>query len=338
MGKALYIGDDSYKARKVKKIYVGGSDGKAHKVKKMYVGDANGIARLAWSSGISSFVRSTMSLNNSGNEWIDNGTKFLAFGGGSYTTYVYDYNPINGSYSTIVSKDLGQSFYPRYSMWLDDTRIIVMSVYYNSSNTNYNGVLFFIYDTATKSFSYSRSDYNISGTNTYSFCIVNNVVYTRVGTYQVTWDLNTYTFTKTNIGTQMQGDVLVNTPDRTKGYFIQFTSNSTNKVLKIWGMYGNVTTGVIKTIDLPTNYNWNILDPSLLIEAREYGEYWWYVPSAQIVLALDVNSLTTRIIPCSNTGTYLAIGKDFPCAYNRELKTIYMFQDSRNCVKLEAVE
>ena len=34
MGKALYIGDNSYKARKVKKIYIGGSDGKAHKVKK----------------------------------------------------------------------------------------------------------------------------------------------------------------------------------------------------------------------------------------------------------------------------------------------------------------
>ena len=36
MGKALYIGDNSYKARKVKKIYIGGSDGKAHKVKKIY--------------------------------------------------------------------------------------------------------------------------------------------------------------------------------------------------------------------------------------------------------------------------------------------------------------
>lgn len=50
MGKALYIGDDNYKARKVKKIYVGGSDGLAHKVKKIYVGDANGVARLAWSN------------------------------------------------------------------------------------------------------------------------------------------------------------------------------------------------------------------------------------------------------------------------------------------------
>ena len=126
MGKALYIGDDSYKARKVKKIYIGGSDGKAHKVKKIYVGDANGIARLAWSSGISSFTRSTMSLANSGYDWVDNGTKFLAFGGGAYTTYVYDYNPASGSYSTLASYDFTQSVYPRYSTWLDNNKVIVM--------------------------------------------------------------------------------------------------------------------------------------------------------------------------------------------------------------------
>ena len=52
MGKAIYIGDENYKARKVKKIYIGGSDGKAHKVKKIYIGDANGKARLAWSGEV----------------------------------------------------------------------------------------------------------------------------------------------------------------------------------------------------------------------------------------------------------------------------------------------
>ena len=85
-------------------------------------------------------------------------------------------------------------------------------------------------------------------------------------------------------------------------------------------------------------YKRNVIDLNLLIEAKEYGEYWWYVPSAQIVLALDINSLTVRYIPCLNTGTYIAIGTGFPCAYNRALKTIYMFQNSRNCVKLQANE
>lgn len=52
MAKALYIGDSSNIARKVKKIYIGGSDGLAHKVKKIYIGDANGKARLAYTSSV----------------------------------------------------------------------------------------------------------------------------------------------------------------------------------------------------------------------------------------------------------------------------------------------
>ena len=52
MAKALYIGDSSSLARKVKKIYIGGADGLAHKVKKIYIGDSNGTARLAYTGSV----------------------------------------------------------------------------------------------------------------------------------------------------------------------------------------------------------------------------------------------------------------------------------------------
>ena len=345
MGKALYIGDDSYKARKIKKIYIGGSDGKAHKVKKIYVGDANGIARLAWSSGISSFTRSTMSLANSGYDWVDNGTKFLAFGGGAYTTYVYDYNPASGSYSTLASYDFTQSVYPRYSTWLDNDKVIVMQLYQNSSYPDKRGVNFFIYNATLKKIETGRtntSSYLESGNETQSFCIVNNIVHTIIGGYEIEWDLSTYNLTATKLSSSdilpASNTVLINNPERTKGYVISYSNYGTRKVLRISGRYGSVDNTFYKEIDLDLQYNWNVIDLNLLIEAKEYGEYWWYVPSAQIVLALDINSLTVRYIPCLNTGTYIAIGTGFPCAYNRALKTIYMFQDSRNCVKLQANE
>lgn len=51
MGKGMYAGDASGKARKVKQAYLGVAN-VAQKIKKMYIGDASGKARLCFSGGV----------------------------------------------------------------------------------------------------------------------------------------------------------------------------------------------------------------------------------------------------------------------------------------------
>lgn len=341
MSKAIYLGGADNLAHKVKKIYIGDQNNISHKVKKVYVGDANNQSKLVYSAGISSFVSSTGTYRGSvGTEWIDKGKIFIAFGGGSYNTYAYTFDPETGNYSQLANQDLGQmSCYPRYAMWIDDTRILGMSIYENSSYPDKNGIQFFIFDTTTNKFERYRGNSSLSGTNVKSFCIVDNIVHTRVGKWDISWNLNTYEWITTDLGYGTQADVLVNTPDRTKGYFVGFTTISSGvKGLKIWGVYGNTPMGLIKTIPLDMSYNWNVVNMDLLIEAREYGEYWWYIPGARMVLALDVNNLTVRYLPCTNE--FITINGDMPCAYNRELKSMYMFTGNSNTkyLKLQAIE
>ena len=47
---AIFIGDASNKAQKVKKLFIGNAAGKAAKIKKVFIGDANGKARLVYTA------------------------------------------------------------------------------------------------------------------------------------------------------------------------------------------------------------------------------------------------------------------------------------------------